>query len=85
MFGSIPAVIRHCEIWFLSTACNPLTFSDSCQAIDQEVKTEIEEAVERSKTDPEIPLDELYKDIYSGGMEGYGVRGCDPMTIGKHN
>ena len=65
--------------------CNPLTFSDSCQAIDQEVKTEIEEAVERSKTDPEIPLDELYKDIYSGGMEGYGVRGCDPMTIGKHN
>ena len=55
------------------------------QAIDQEVKTEIEEAVESSKADPEIALEELYKDIYSGGMQGSGVRGCDPMTVGTHN
>ncbi len=55
------------------------------QAIDQEVKTEIEDAVEHSKTDPEIALDELYQDVYSGGMKGYGVRGCDPMTVGPHN
>ncbi|XP_028411817.1 pyruvate dehydrogenase E1 component subunit alpha, mitochondrial-like [Dendronephthya gigantea] len=62
-----------------------LATADDIKAIDQEVKTEIEEAVEKSKTDPEIALDELYKDIYSGGMEGHDIRGCDPMTLGKHN
>ena len=55
------------------------------QAVDEDVKKEIDKAVERAKVDKELPLEELYKDIYSGGMQGHPVRGCDPMTIVQHN
>lgn len=59
--------------------------TDDLKAIDQDIKTEIEEAVKRAQEDKELPLDELYKDIYSGGMKGHPIRGCDPMTFVNHN
>ena len=45
----------------------------------------MEDAVARAQKDKELPLEELYKDIYSVGMEGHPVRGCDPMTFVQHN
>ncbi|XP_046848229.1 pyruvate dehydrogenase E1 component subunit alpha, mitochondrial-like [Xenia sp. Carnegie-2017] len=62
-----------------------LVTEDELKAIDKNVKTVVDEAVEESQKDPEIALEELYRDIYSSGMNGAGIRGCDPMTIGIHN
>uniref|UniRef100_UPI0039810331 thiamine pyrophosphate-dependent enzyme n=1 Tax=Salmonella sp. s54925 TaxID=3159674 RepID=UPI0039810331 len=62
-----------------------LATADELKAIDQEIKSVIEEAVKQAKSDKEIPLDELYKDVYSTGMQGHPMRGCDLMTSVNHN
>ena len=48
--------------------------------MDGEVKKEIDEAVIRAKTDPELPVSELYTNVYSQPPEGYEIRGMDPYT-----
>jgi len=48
------------------------------QAIEQDAKQEIEEAVKATEADPDPTLDDLYLDLYADdGMEGHVVRGCD--------
>lgn len=59
---------------------NLVTAAD-LKEIEQGVKTEINEAVKRSKADPEIPLDDLYTDVYHQMPENFVIRGCDPFTI----
>ena len=50
------------------------------QVIDKEVRKEIDAAVAKAKSDPELPLGELYTDIYSVNPDGYEVRGCDAFS-----
>ncbi|XP_033216774.1 probable pyruvate dehydrogenase E1 component subunit alpha, mitochondrial [Belonocnema kinseyi] len=46
-----------------------LVSPDDLKKIDDKVKNEIEEAVQKSKTDPEVPEKELTFDIYSNCLE----------------
>ncbi|KAL8600176.1 hypothetical protein ACOMHN_060128 [Nucella lapillus] len=45
--------------------------------IDADVHKEVEVATEKAKTDPELPLADLYNHIYSEPPSGMKVRGCD--------
>ncbi|XP_074658149.1 putative pyruvate dehydrogenase E1 component subunit alpha, mitochondrial [Tubulanus polymorphus] len=45
--------------------------------IDQTVRKEIDEAVKKAKTDPELPNEELFSDIFVR-QSGLKVRSCDP-------
>lgn len=47
------------------------------QAIDKEIKEEVKEAVSKAKSDSELPLDELYNDIYVNPEPNFTVRGTD--------
>ena len=72
--ASLCVKIKVCEIcktWKLICTC--LCF----QKIDNDVKKDIADAAERAKTDPEIPLNELYNKIYYQPPPDYSVRGCD--------
>ncbi|KAK3097048.1 hypothetical protein FSP39_005873 [Pinctada imbricata] len=57
-----------------------LVTADEIKKIEAEVRKEVDEAAERAKTDPEIPLKELYNQIYYQPPKDYHVRGCD-ITI----
>ena len=50
------------------------------QDIDLSIKKQVEAAVKIAREDSEPPLEDLAKHIYSGGMNGLPVRGCDIMT-----
>ena len=45
------------------------------QKIDQEIRKEIDEAVAKARADAELPLEELYNNIYSQPTPGVDVRG----------
>ena len=45
------------------------------QKIDLEVRKEIDEAVAKARSDAELPLKDLYTNIYSQIPDGYEVRG----------
>jgi len=66
--------VGQCEPFGL--ACLPLC----CQAIDDRVKKEVDEAVVHAKNDPEPSPEELYTHVYSQPPPGFHVRGCDPFT-----
>lgn len=38
----------------------------------------VDKAAEKAKTDPELPLEELYTNIYVQPPSDMKVRGCDP-------
>ena len=46
--------------------------------MDVEIDKEIDRAAEQAKKDSEIPLSELYNNIYIHPDPDYMVRGCDP-------
>lgn len=48
--------------------------------METEVRKEVEEASDKAKTDPELPLDELYKHIISQPPSDMKIRGCDVLT-----
>jgi len=60
-----------------------LVTSDELKKIDAEVKKEIEEATRIAKTDPEVPNEELFADIYNNCLEE-SIRGITPFTQHKH-
>lgn len=47
------------------------------QAIDKDIKNEVKEAVAIAKDDIELPLGELYNDIYKDPEPDFAVRGTD--------
>ncbi|KAK7107526.1 probable pyruvate dehydrogenase E1 component subunit alpha, mitochondrial [Littorina saxatilis] len=55
-----------------------LVTDEELKKIDVAVRKEVEEAAEKAKTDPELPLEALYHDIYNQPPAGMRVRGCDP-------
>ena len=55
------------------------------QAIDKDVRKEVDEAVKRAKTDPELPVEELYTHVYKEDPEDFEIRGCDAFTFTKAN
>ena len=48
------------------------------QKIDVEIRKLVDEAADKAKTDPEIPLEELYNHIVIDPPSDMKVRGCDP-------
>ncbi|XP_061197225.1 pyruvate dehydrogenase E1 component subunit alpha, mitochondrial-like isoform X2 [Saccostrea echinata] len=57
---------------------NNLVTPEELKKIDQEIKKEIDKAAEQAKNDPEIPLEELYNNVYIKPEPDFMVRGCDP-------
>lgn len=51
--------------------------NDEVKKIDDECKKEVNEAAARAKSDPELPLEELYTYIYVDPPKDMKVRGCD--------
>lgn len=60
-----------------------LATAEELKAMDIEVRKEIDEVVKIAKTDAEIPIQEMYNNIYSQVPENFEVRGCDSFTV--HN
>jgi len=49
--------------------------------IDQEVRKAVDDASNKSKTDPEPPLHEMWQDVLSQDVAGHeSIRGCDAFT-----
>ena len=59
------------------------TLIDSFQKIDGEVRKEVDEAVKVSKSDKEIPLQELAADVYYEPLETE-IRGTTPFAPYSH-
>lgn len=51
------------------------------QQIDQDVRKEVDEAVEFAKESPELPALDVYTDVYKDTVPE-AIRGCDPFTWG---
>ena len=47
------------------------------QKIDTSIRKEVDEASERAKTDPELPLEEMYNSVYIDPPSNLKIRGCD--------
>lgn len=60
-----------------------LATSDEIKQLESEVKAEVEAATEMSKTSREVPLEELYADIYVNPLVAK-IRGTTPFTEHKH-
>ncbi|XP_067675510.1 pyruvate dehydrogenase E1 component subunit alpha, mitochondrial-like [Haliotis asinina] len=58
-----------------------LATEEELKKMDSEVRKEVEAAAEKAKTDQELPLEELYNNIYVSPIEGVKVRGCDPTIM----
>ena len=60
-----------------------LASNEELKEIDIEVKKEIDEAVKASRSDAELPVEELYADVYSNPLEE-DIRGVTPFTQHRH-
>jgi pyruvate dehydrogenase E1 component alpha subunit len=60
-----------------------LATNEELKAIDAEIKKEVDEAVKSARGDPEIPLSELYADVYVNPIEK-SIRGLTPFTQHQH-
>ncbi|XP_025097559.1 pyruvate dehydrogenase E1 component subunit alpha, mitochondrial-like [Pomacea canaliculata] len=58
-----------------------LVTEDDLKKIDNDIRQEVEEAAEKAKVDPELPLEDLYSDIYSQPPPNFVVRGSDPTVM----
>lgn len=56
-----------------------LATEDELKKIDQDVVKEVSEAVQAAKTDKELPLDELWTDIYADNDQ-WKMRGTTPFS-----
>ncbi|XP_064608386.1 pyruvate dehydrogenase E1 component subunit alpha, mitochondrial-like [Liolophura sinensis] len=57
-----------------------LATEEELKKIDNEIKKEIDEAVEKSKTDPEPALEQLYNHVYVDVPSDFKIRGCDAFS-----
>lgn len=62
---------------------NELATNEELKAIDAKIKTEVDEAVKSARGDPELPVAELYADVYANPIE-QSIRGMTPFTQHKH-
>lgn len=60
-----------------------LASAEELKQIDAEIKTEIDAAIKSAREEPEIPVEELYADIYVNPLEK-NIRGMTPFTQHKH-
>lgn len=60
-----------------------LVSSDELKKIEQDVRKEVEEATEVAKTAKEIPLEEMFADIYVDPLNTK-IRGITPFTEHRH-
>lgn len=60
-----------------------LATAEELKKIDMEVKKEVDDAAQRARTDPELPLSELYTNVYSEIPPGMDIRGCDSLSYVK--
>lgn len=60
-----------------------LATEEELKQIDKEVRKEVDEAVKRAKSDPELPLEELYTHVYKEIPANYEIRGCDAFSFVK--
>jgi pyruvate dehydrogenase E1 component alpha subunit len=60
-----------------------LVTAEELKEIDAKIKKEIDAAVKLAKSDAEIPLEELYGDVYSNPLENE-IRGTTPFTHHVH-
>ena len=58
-----------------------LATEEELKDIDKQVKGEIDEAVQLALSDPILPTEELYTNIFVNTPK-HAVRGCDPFTWG---
>lgn len=62
---------------------NELATNEELKEIDNEIKKEIDEAVKAARSNPELPVEELYADVYSMPLEPT-IRGITPFTEHRH-
>ena len=75
---AVPKVeLYHTSIYAGMPAPSALT-AFLLQEIDANVRKMVDGAAEKAKTDPELPLEELYTNIYVQPPSDMKVRGCDP-------
>lgn len=60
-----------------------LATNDELKTIDAEIKKEIDEAVKSAREDPELPVSQLYADVYANPLETM-IRGITPFTQHQH-
>ncbi|XP_064472985.1 pyruvate dehydrogenase E1 component subunit alpha, mitochondrial-like [Ornithodoros turicata] len=60
-----------------------LVTADEIKKLEQEVKKDVDQAAEIAKSEKEIPLEELFGDVYSHPLEE-DIRGTTPFTQHKH-
>ncbi|XP_014781887.1 pyruvate dehydrogenase E1 component subunit alpha, mitochondrial [Octopus bimaculoides] len=56
---------------------NNLAAADELKKIDLEVRKEVDVAVTAAKSNPELPIEELYTHVYKNPPSGMKIRGCD--------
>lgn len=61
-----------------------LITNDEIKKIDSDIKTEVDAATKLSKSDKEIPLQELYTDVYGSNLVPL-IRGVTPTQFHTHN
>ncbi|KAG9508546.1 putative pyruvate dehydrogenase E1 component subunit alpha, mitochondrial, partial [Fragariocoptes setiger] len=62
---------------------NELSSAEELKNIETEIRKEVDEAQQKAKTDPEIPVDELYADVYVQPLE-LKIRGVTHLDHHEH-
>lgn len=60
-----------------------LVTSDELKQIDIEIRKEVDEAAQKSRVDPELPVEHLYNDVYVNKI-GSDIRSTTPFQHHKH-
>lgn len=60
-----------------------LATTEELRNIENEARKEVEEAVALARTDPEIPVEELYSDVYAQPLQEY-IRGTNSDALHRH-
>lgn len=60
-----------------------LATAEELKKIDQDVRKQVDEAASKAKTDPELPLEELYNSIMVDPPADMRIRGCDDSILVK--
>lgn len=61
-----------------------LLTNDEIKKLDSDIKTVVDAATKMAKSDKEIPLEELFTDVYDDNLVPL-IRGVTPNQLHKHN